>query len=58
LAVALGRSIDAVEAVGRRLTGEDRQALVRMARLACVRVDPGQPTRVRAAIKRALGEGS
>jgi len=57
IAVALGRSIDAIEAVGRELEPGDGRALTRMARLACVEVSPGQPTRVRRVIRRLLGEG-
>lgn len=58
LAVGLCRSVDRIEAVCRQLEPDEQRALRRMSRLAGVQVEPGQPTRVRRAIRRlGLEEG-
>jgi hypothetical protein len=54
LAVGLCRSSDRIDAVCRELAPDEQRVLRRMSRLAGVRVEPGQPTRVRREI-RSLG---
>lgn len=58
VAIAFCRSVDVVGDLSQRLELEDGASLERMSRLAGTTVEPGQPTRVRRAIKRLLaGEG-
>ncbi|MCP4604002.1 MAG: hypothetical protein GY847_26355 [Proteobacteria bacterium] len=56
LAVALSRSIDGLRALAENLPEEDRDAVVRMASLAAVVVEPGEPTRMRADIRKIIKE--
>ncbi|MDD5306201.1 MAG: hypothetical protein PHU25_02660 [Deltaproteobacteria bacterium] len=56
LAVALSRSPDAAAAVAERIAASDGDALARMACLAGAVVGPGEPSRMRARIRRILEE--
>ncbi len=54
LAVALGRSVDGVQALAARLPAADGRLLLRMAGVAGARVAPGDPSRMRAWLKAEL----
>ncbi len=56
LAVALCRSVDGLRALAERLPEEDRDLALRMTYLAGVTVEPGDPSRMRAEMRRILKE--
>lgn len=56
LAVAFCRSRDTLKAIAACLPPEDADAVLRMARLAQATVSSGEPSRMRAALKRRLKE--
>lgn len=59
VAVALGRSMDAVRSLALKLPESDGASLIRMGQLAQALVDPGEPSRMRAFLRQILkGEES
>ncbi|MCP4679629.1 MAG: hypothetical protein GY854_29885 [Deltaproteobacteria bacterium] len=56
LAVALCRSVDGLRALAEHLSEEERELVLRMTYLAGVTVEPGEPSRMRADMRRILKE--
>ena len=57
VAVALCRSLDSLRALSLKLPEQDQDRIVRAGYLAQVVARPGEPSKVRAEVKRILGQG-
>lgn len=56
-AIALCRSLDSLKALSLKLPEQDQDKIMRMGHLAQVASKPGEPSRVRAEVRRILGQG-